>query len=104
MDHPSFFESKRADDDFRPPDGPFCLFRFADIFAGHCDDFFFGQTTDSYHSNTPGHESSAGKCKTLNRTTGIESRAITRWASPRSCKLPEDGLDLNQVGASGCLR
>ena len=101
MDHPSFFESAHIDGDFRPRGGIFCLFRSVDIFAGPGDDVFSCQTPGRHHCNRSGPGSSAGRYKTQNRTTGIELRAITRRASLRSCKPPEDGLDLNQVGASG---
>ena len=98
MDHPCFSQPSRAGDDFQLPGGLFCLFRSGGIFSGLRDDFFAWHTTDTDHNNTPGLESSVGKYKTLNRTNDIESRAITRRASLRSCKPPEDGLDMNLIG------
>jgi len=101
MDHPcflDFFGSNRADDGFRPRGGPFCLFRSADIGAGPRDDFFAGRTADTCHCNKPGLESSTGKYKMRHRTIGIGVEAITKRTCLRSCKPPEDGLDMNLIG------
>ncbi len=101
MDHPCFFdfsESSRAGDDFRPHDGPFSLFRSADIFSGPRDDFFVCRRADTRRNSRPGPESNADKCKTLHRTIDIGVEAITKRTCLRSCKTPEDGLDMNLIG------
>ena len=98
MDHPCFFDfvdSSRADDDFRLHSGFFCLFRSADIFFGLCNDFFVCQTADTHRNSKPDLESSADKCKTLYRTIDIGVEVITSRTCLRSCKPPEDGLDMN---------
>ncbi len=100
MDHPCFFDfvdSSRTDDDFRLRGGLFCLFRSADIFAGPRDDFFVCRRAGTRHNSKPGPESNAGKCKTLHRTIGIGVEAIAKWTCLRSCKRPEDGLDMDLV-------
>jgi len=98
MDHPCFFEFvglSRADDDFRPHSGFFYLFRSADIFFGLCNDFFVCQTADTHRNSKPGLESSADKCKTLLHTIDIGVEGITKRTCLRSCKPPEDELDMN---------
>jgi len=101
MDHPcffDFFDSSRVYDDFQPYGGPFFLFRSADIFSGPRDDFFVRRRADTHRNSRPGIESNAGKYKTPNRTIGIGVEAITKLTCLRSCKLPEDGLDMNLTG------
>ena len=101
IDHPCFFdfsESSRADDDFRPHGGLFSLFRSADIFSGPRDDFFVCRKAGTRRNNRPGPESNADKCKTLHRTIGIGVEAIAKQTCLRSCKPPEDGLDINLTG------
>ena len=98
MDHPCFFDffgSNRADDGFRPRGGPFCLFRSADIFFGLYNDFFVCQTADTHRNSKPGLESSVDKCKTLLHTIDIGVEGITKRTCLRSCKPPEDELDMN---------
>ncbi len=101
MDHPcffDFFDSGRVCDDFRPHGGLFSLFRSADIFSGPRDAFFVCRRADTRHNSRPVPESNADKCKTLYRTIGIGVEAIAKRACLRSCKLPEDGLDMNLIG------
>ncbi len=101
MDHPCFFDfvdSSRVDDDFRLRSDFFFLFRFAGIFFGLCDDFFVCQTADTHRNNTPGPENNTGKPKTQHHTIDIGVEATTKWICLRSCKRPEDGLDMNQIG------
>ena len=96
MDHPcffDFFDSGRVCDDFRPHGGLFSLFRSADIFSGPRDAFFVCWRADTRHNSRPVPESNADKCKTPNRTIGIEVEAITKLTCLRSCKSPEDGLE-----------
>jgi hypothetical protein len=98
LDHPYFFDfvdSNRADDGFRPRGVLFCPFRSADIGAGPRDDFDAGRTADTHRNSKPGLESSADKCKTLHRTIDIGAEVITKQTCLRSCKQPEDGLDMN---------
>jgi hypothetical protein len=107
MDHPCFFdfsESSRIDDDFRPHGGLFCLFRSADTFAEPRDDFFACHTADTRHNSRPGPESNADKRKTRHRTIGIGIEAITKRTCLRSCKRPEDGLDMNLTGGLPAVR
>ena len=98
VDHPCFFdfsESNRAGDDFRLHGGLFFLFRSVGTFSGPHDDFFACRRADTRHNSMPGPESNAGKCKISNRTIGIEFEAIAKQTCLRSCKRPEDGLDMN---------
>jgi hypothetical protein len=98
LDHPYFFDfvdSNRADDGFRPCGGLFYPFRSDGIFAGPHDDFCAGHTDGTHHNSRPGLESSADKCKTLHRTIDIGAEVITKQTCLRSCKQPEDGLDMN---------
>jgi len=95
MDHPCFFDSNRVDDGFRPRGGLFCLFRSADIFFELRNDFFVCQTVDTRRNNKPGPESNTDRCKTPHRTIDIGVEAITKRGFLRSCKPPEDGLDIN---------
>ena len=98
MDHPCFLDfvdSIRADDDFRLRSDFFCLFRSADIFFGLCNDFFVYQTADTHRNNTPGHENNTDKRKIRHRTIGIGVEVRAKQICLRSCKQPEDGLDMN---------
>ena len=98
MDHPcflDFFGLNRVDDGFLPRGELFYPFRSADIFAGPRDEFYAGHTTDRFHNNRPGPESSDDKYKIRHRTIGIGVAAITRWTCLRSCKHPEDEVGLN---------
>ncbi len=106
MDHPcffDFFDSGRVCDDFRPHGGLFSLFRSADIFSGPRDAFFVCWRADKRHNSRPVPESNADKCKTPNRTIGIEVEAITKLTCLRSCNSPEDGLDMNLTGGLPAL-
>ena len=101
MDHPCFFDFSEpclADDDFRLRGGFFSLFRSADIFSGPRDDFFVCRRADTRRNSKPGPESNADKCKMRHRTIGIGVVAIAKRTCLRSCKTPEDGLDMNQLG------
>ena len=98
LDHPYFFDfvdSSRVDDDFLLHSGFFCLFQSDGIFFGPCNDFFVCQTAGTHRNSKPGLESSADKCKTLHRTIDIGAEVITKQTCLRSCKQPEDGLDMN---------
>jgi hypothetical protein len=101
MDHPCFyyfFDSSRVYDDFRLLGGLFFLFRSAYIFSGPRDAFFVCWRADKRHNSRPVPESNADKCKTPNRTIGIEVEAITKLTCLRSCKPPEDGLERSLSG------
>ncbi len=101
MDHPcffDFFDSSRVCDDFRPHGGLFPLFRSADIFSGPRDDFLVCRRADTRWNSRLGPESNADKYKTPNRTIGIGVEAIAKRTCLRSCKTPEDGLDMNLTG------
>ena len=98
MDHPCFFDSGRVCDDFRPHGGLFSLFRSADIFSGPRDAFFVCWRAGTRHNSRPGPESNADKYKTPNHTIGIGVEAITKQTCLRSCKSPEDGLEMNLTG------
>ena len=98
MDHPcflDFFGSSRVDGDFQPHGGLFCLFRFAGIFFGLCNDFFVCPKGDTRRNSKPGPESNTDKCKMPHHTTGIEFEVITKRGFLRPCKPPEDGLGMN---------
>jgi len=100
VDHPCFFdfsESNHTDDDFRPHGGLFFPFQSADIFSGPRDDFFVDRRADTRHNSRSGPESNADKCKMRYRTIGIGVVAIAKRTCLRSCKTPEDGLDMDQL-------
>ncbi len=95
----------RACGDFRLGDGPFCLFRFADIFVVPAGAFSVLPPGGRHHNNSSGLSSSFGKCKIGVRTIDIEWRSVTRRACLRPCKQPEGAVGRKYgVGASGCLR
>ncbi len=61
------------------------------------DDFFVCQRADTHWNSLSGPGINADKCKTLHRTIGIGVEAIAKRTCLRSCKPPEDGLDMDLV-------
>ncbi len=100
----------RACDDFRLGDGPFCLFRFADIFVVPAGAFSVLPPGDRHHNNRPGLSSSFGKCKIGVRTIDIQWRSGTRRACLRPCKPPEGAVGKKYCGelpdacGSSCIK
>jgi hypothetical protein len=100
-DHPCFFdfsESNHAGDGFRLHGGLFYLFRSADIFSGPRDDFFADPRSGTLRYSRPDPESNADKCKMLLHTIDIGFEETAKQTCLRSCKRPEDGLDMNLTG------
>ena len=111
--HPCFLigvGDYRACGDSRLGDGPFYLFRFADIFVVPAGDFSVLLPGDRHRNNRPGLSSSFGICKIEARTIDIEQRSVTRRACLRPCKQPEGAVGRKYCGelpdacGSSCIK
>lgn len=111
--HPCFLigvGDYRVCGDFRPGDGPFCLFRFADIFVVPAGAFSVLPPGDRHHNNRPGLSNNFGKCKIEVRTIDIERRSVARRACLRPCKQPEGAVGRKYCGelpdacGSSCIK
>jgi hypothetical protein len=87
--HPCFcagFDFLSADVGFQPPGGLFCPFHSGDIFFAPADGFSARRPGGTCRNSRLGLASSADRCRTSNRTIGIELSAIAMRACLRSCK------------------
>ena len=108
MHHPCFFDcfrSGHAGGDFRLRDGLFYLYRFGDTVFGRYSDFFVFPRSGMDHCSKLVPWSKPGRYRTSTHTIGSEFGSIKEWTCLRSCKKPEDEVEMKYMGgASGWLQ